>query len=146
VIEPEYFFLFKFGTKNFWTATPTVSNVTLVDSHIAECSDEFKGGKILMLGIPFHTANDITKSLFLRQMLTQKAIFDRLYRNQKHLGLILTSIKVISATLLVSSRIVRNLPVKSKPPSIYRLEKPKRPQTYLSQPNVTYIQSGLIHY
>jgi len=44
--------------------------------HIPECSDEFKGGKILMLGIPLHTANDITKSLFLRQMRLEKATFE----------------------------------------------------------------------
>ena len=76
MIEPEILFFYLFGSKNFWAATPTVSNVTLVDIHIPECSDEFKGGKILMLGIPLHTANDITKSLFLRQMRLEKAAFE----------------------------------------------------------------------
>ena len=76
MIEPEILFFYLFGTKNFWAATPTVSNDTLVDSHIPEWSDEFKGGKILMLGNPSHTANDIRKSLFLRQMRLQKATFE----------------------------------------------------------------------
>ena len=70
------FFSYLFRTKNFCAATPTVSNVTLVDSHISEWSDEFKGGKILLLEILLHTANDIRKSLFLRQMRLQKATFE----------------------------------------------------------------------